>query len=115
METEWQRIPADPESIKSLINSLNCHPVTATVLANRAILTKQDALKFLNPSFSQIRAPFSLKDMEIAVDRIVSAIENKEKIKAIQYIAIFLYLLASMNIKTSFLKIKKIFVFKIST
>lgn len=80
METEWQRIPADPESIKSLINSLNCHPVTATVLANRAILTKQDALKFLNPSFSQIRTPFSLKDMEAAVNRIVSAIENKEKI-----------------------------------
>ena len=80
MKSEWRRISADPESVKSLIKSISCHPITATVLANRAIFSKQAAMQFLNPSFSHIRAPFSIKDMQRAVDRIVFAIEKNEKI-----------------------------------
>ena len=80
MEIEWQQIPTDAESVKLLIKSLDCHPITATVLANRSIFSEQAALQFLNPSFSHIRAPFSLKDMQPAVDRIICAIEKNEKI-----------------------------------
>ncbi len=80
MKSQWRMISSDPELIRSLTDSLNCHPVTATVLANRNIRSRQAAMHFLSPSLAHIRSPFSLKDMDRAVSRIVSAIVNKERI-----------------------------------
>ena len=80
MKKEWRQIPTDLESVNSLVKSINCHQITAAVLINRSIFNKQAALQFLNPSFSHIRSPFAIKDMRRAVDRIISAIENKERI-----------------------------------
>ena len=80
MKKDWQQIPTDLESVNSLIKSINCHPIIAAILANRSISNKQAALQFLNPSFSHIRSPFTLKDIHPAVDRITLAIENKERI-----------------------------------
>ena len=52
----------------------------ATVLANRGITEAEDANRFLNPSLKHLTPPFSIKDMEKAVVRIITAIENNEKI-----------------------------------
>ena len=80
MKPEWQLIPHDPEIVQSLISSLNCHPVTAIILANRGIFSKQEALSFLSPSLGKIRHPFSIKDLPRAVDRVIHALSAKEKI-----------------------------------
>ena len=80
MKPEWQLTSPDPEIIKSLVADLNCHPVIATILANRSILSKQDAMAFLSPSLSKIRHPFEIKDMQKAVDRIVAAIRENQHI-----------------------------------
>ena len=70
----------DPEVIKKLSRQLNYNPITATVLVNRDIITLPDAKRFLNPSLNNLRPPFSLKDMEAAVNRIYKAIVDNEKI-----------------------------------
>ena len=80
MEKHWHRLQPDPEAVKTLSRQLNCNPITATVLVNRDILTLPDAQSFINPSLNNLRPPFSLQDMEAAVDRIYKAIVDHEKI-----------------------------------
>ncbi|NNL41931.1 MAG: single-stranded-DNA-specific exonuclease RecJ, partial [Desulfobacterales bacterium] len=80
MKKDWKILQPDAPSVKNLCDSLKCDPVTATLLINRKIDTPESALKFLNPSFNDIRSPFSIKDMDIAVRRIYKAIKDSEKI-----------------------------------
>ena len=70
----------DPHKVKRLSRRLNCHPVTATVLMNRDIHTVEAAREFLSSSLNNIRPPFSLKDVDIAVNRLYTAIVRKQKI-----------------------------------
>ncbi|MBW1698704.1 MAG: single-stranded-DNA-specific exonuclease RecJ [Deltaproteobacteria bacterium] len=80
MKKEWQVLVPDKTRIHHLSHSLNCHPLIAALLVNRGIVSKTEAMRFLNPSLKQLRPPFSIKDMDRAVDRIASAISRKEKI-----------------------------------
>ncbi len=80
MKKDWQILQPDTQSVKNLCDTLKCGPVTATILVNRKIDTTESALKFLNPSFQDLRSPFSIKDMDTAVRRIYKAIRDSEKI-----------------------------------
>ena len=80
MDKHWHMLQPDPEVIKKLSRQLNYNPITATVLVNRDIITLPDAQSFLNTSLKNLRPPFSLKDMEAAVNRIYKAIVDNEKI-----------------------------------
>ena len=51
----------------------------ATILVNRGITEKNQIEKFLKPKRSDFYSPYGMPDMEIAVKRIMKAIENKEK------------------------------------
>ena len=70
----------DPAVVRELSQKLNCHPVTATVLANRNIKTQSDARHFLSVSLNRLRPPSSLKDTDTAVKRIYDAIIGNQKI-----------------------------------
>ncbi|MBE9544689.1 MAG: single-stranded-DNA-specific exonuclease RecJ [Proteobacteria bacterium] len=80
MKKNWQMQQPDPGVVEKLSRELNYHPLTATVLVNRDIFTLTDAQSFLNISLSDLRSPFSLKDMDAAVNRIHKAIIENEKI-----------------------------------
>ena len=80
MKKHWNLLDPDLEVIEDLTRELNCHPITATVMANRGIVTPADARDFLTISFNKMRSAFSLKDMDAAVCRIYKAITDKEKI-----------------------------------
>jgi single-stranded-DNA-specific exonuclease len=80
MNKHWHMLQPDPEVIKKLSRQLNYNPITAAVLVNRDIITLQDAQSFINSSLNNLRPPFSLHDMEAAVDRIYKAIVDHEKI-----------------------------------
>ncbi|NLM47737.1 MAG: single-stranded-DNA-specific exonuclease RecJ [Epulopiscium sp.] len=54
-------------------------PVTVKVLKNRGINNIDDMVAFLNPDYSGLYNPFLLKDMDKAVNRILTALEKKEK------------------------------------
>ncbi|MCP4352424.1 MAG: single-stranded-DNA-specific exonuclease RecJ [Desulfobacterales bacterium] len=80
MKKQWQILQPDINAVETVRNTLKCNPVTAAILVNRKIATEKDALNFHNPSISNLRPPFSMKDMDIAVSRIYTAITDNEKI-----------------------------------
>jgi len=55
--------------------------LTAALLARRGILTKEDAEKFLNPSYDEhLHDPFLMTDMQKAARRFADAILSRERI-----------------------------------
>ncbi len=70
----------DPDTAARLSDELACHPVIAGLLVRRGITTHHQARAFLDPDLSGLSDPFTLKDMEKAVERIYTAVLNHEKI-----------------------------------
>ncbi|GGF19406.1 single-stranded-DNA-specific exonuclease RecJ [Flavobacterium limi] len=68
------------EKIKHLAQALNVEDFVATLLIQRGIETFEDAKNFFRPSLEHLHDPFLMKDMDKAVARIESAIENQENI-----------------------------------
>lgn len=55
--------------------------LTKQLLFNRGVKTKKEAENFLNPDFvNHLHDPFLLPDMQKAVDRILGAIEKRERV-----------------------------------
>ncbi len=80
MEKKWQILKPDAETVNKLRSGLHCHPITATILANRNLTSAQAASRFVSAPLSEVRTPFSLKDMDVAVQRIYRAIIENENI-----------------------------------
>jgi len=80
MKKHWQILQPDISSVKKISKALKCNPIVASILVNRNIVSVEDAFDFLNPSFNNMRSPFSIKGMNTSVSRIFSAIINNEKI-----------------------------------
>ena len=73
--------PRPCEDIKDLITrELNVSPALAAVLVNRGIDNLYDASAFLNPSMEYLCDPFTMKDMDDAVNKIKASLKNEEKI-----------------------------------
>ncbi|MBF0203553.1 MAG: single-stranded-DNA-specific exonuclease RecJ [Desulfamplus sp.] len=80
MTAKWTIMKANPEATAKISRITGCHETVAQLLVNRGISTPEQAFTFLNPSFQHLTDPFALKDMKKAVERIYTAICNKEKI-----------------------------------
>jgi single-stranded-DNA-specific exonuclease len=81
MNLRWVRKPqADQESVKSLSKELNIHPVLAQMLIQRGHDTFEKAKVFFRPSLDMLHDPFLMKDMDLAVERINTAMAKGEKI-----------------------------------
>ncbi|OGC85591.1 MAG: single-stranded-DNA-specific exonuclease RecJ [candidate division Zixibacteria bacterium RBG_16_43_9] len=81
MELKWE-FPQklDENKCKELSSELGLPPVIGKILINRGYSEPEEARNFLNPSLSDLSDPFMLKDMERGVDRVISALTDKEKI-----------------------------------
>ena len=71
---------ASPEEIDRLSSSININPHLSAVLLQRGIDDFESARKFFRPSPDQLHDPFLMTDMKPAVERIHSAVLNREKI-----------------------------------
>lgn len=80
MRKKWEYSNIDEEKVKKLQEKFNVSNLLATVLVNRNIVDEKDVEIFLNPTRNDFHDPYLMPDMEIAVERIVKAIENKEKV-----------------------------------
>jgi single-stranded-DNA-specific exonuclease len=79
-EKRWKIAQCDPQKIESLQAALRINPVLCSLLVQRGIETFDEAKDFFRPSLSSLHSPFLMKDMQEAVDRIFSAMHQREKI-----------------------------------
>ncbi|MBT8339677.1 MAG: single-stranded-DNA-specific exonuclease RecJ [Desulfatitalea sp.] len=77
---QWKILSPDPNQVQEIQNCLQCHPITAKVLANRKLGATDQIHTYLNPKLGALPDPASLAGMQTAVARIVRAIQGKEKI-----------------------------------
>ncbi len=70
----------DPDKIKHLQDVLNVDEITATLLLQRGIESFEQAKQFFRPNLDDLHDPYLMKDMDKAVERIESAINNHENI-----------------------------------
>ena len=81
METRWiLNKTVDNQQVAEIAKALNIDEHLATLLVQRDITTYDEAKVFFRPALSQLHDPFLMKDMDRAVDRVVQAIDNGEKI-----------------------------------
>lgn len=80
MNKKWEYANANDEKIKEISEKFKINELLATILVNRNIINDDEIKIFLNPTRNDFYDPYSLPDMEIAVERIIKAINNKEKI-----------------------------------
>src|SRR6476469_7516788 len=80
MEKRWKIKTPDEQKSKALAESLKVHPLISRILVGRGIENFEEAKKYFRPDTTQLYDPFLMKDMNLAVDRILVAIDRKEKI-----------------------------------
>ncbi|HUM65440.1 MAG TPA: single-stranded-DNA-specific exonuclease RecJ [Chitinophagaceae bacterium] len=80
MEKRWTIIPGDPDKAEALNRVLKISPVFCKILTQRGITTYDEARDFFRPQLSHLHDPWLMKDMNKAVERILPALENQEKV-----------------------------------
>ena len=80
MNKKWQIYETDEEKVEKLKEKYKINNLLAIILVNRGITDEEEIRQFLKPTRQDFYDPYLMKDMEIAVERIVKAIENQEKV-----------------------------------
>jgi single-stranded-DNA-specific exonuclease len=80
MEKRWKIVESDQAKVEALQKSLSISLPLCNILVQRGFDTFQKAKDYFRPQLSQLHDPFLMKDMEKAVERIVYAIRNDQKI-----------------------------------
>lgn len=80
MNKKWECCEVDEKRVKKLVKEYKISELLAKIIVGRDIDTNEDIPKFLNPTRNDFHDPFLMPDMEKAVERILTAIEKKEKI-----------------------------------
>lgn len=80
MNKKWQIYQIDEAKVEEIAKNYNINKLLATILVNRDIIEQGQIKKFLEPKRNDFYDPYQMPDMEIAVERIMKAIENEEKI-----------------------------------
>jgi single-stranded-DNA-specific exonuclease len=80
MEKRWTILTADEEKVNELQSQLKIHPALCKILVQRGIEDFEAAKKYFRPSLDELHDPWQMKDMDKAVERIIKAVNAKEKI-----------------------------------
>ncbi len=76
----WKVTPENSELQSRLSRELKITPLTAQLLINRGLVDLDTASTFLSPDLRNLHDPFSFKDMEIAVERLIRALKERERV-----------------------------------
>jgi len=80
MVKRWEVKKSDPITVQKLSKDLNVNKIVAHLLALRGIKTFEEAKLFFRPQLSDLHNPFLMKNMELAVERVETAISKNQKI-----------------------------------
>lgn len=76
----WKHLPVKRSTAARITSSLKLHPVIARLLVARGISSEDEAKLFLWPTLEQLHDPLLMADIDIAVNRILKAIQRYERI-----------------------------------
>ena len=76
----WEQATCDPAAVQALVQALDLEPVMARLLCLRGLSTPDLARRFLAPSLDHLHDPWTLTDLRPAADRLLAAVERKERI-----------------------------------
>ena len=79
MNKKWLINEENQEEINRISTKFNINKLLASIIASKE-LKDEEIPTFLNPTRQNFHNPFLMPDMEIAVERILKAIKNQEKI-----------------------------------
>lgn len=81
MEKKWiMKESGDSADVKQLAAKLEVSGSLASLMVQRGITTPAEAQAFFYPGLDSLHDPFLMKDMNIAVERLSSAIKKNEKV-----------------------------------
>ena len=80
MQMQWKILRPERSLVQQIQNRLNCHPITATVLANRNIGSTGRLDRFFHPGLDSLPSPDALTGMQTAIERIIQALDKQENI-----------------------------------
>lgn len=80
MNKRWNVLQVDENKVQSLFEALRIHRALCRILVARGIETFEQARLFFRPDLSHLHDPFLMKDMHLAVSRILSAMAQGERI-----------------------------------
>ena len=80
MNKKWVYNNVDENKVLEIKEKYGLSELLANILVGRNIIEENQIKVFLEPTRNDFYDPFLLPDMEVAVPRIINAIENKEKI-----------------------------------
>ncbi|HEY7728622.1 MAG TPA: single-stranded-DNA-specific exonuclease RecJ [Candidatus Eisenbacteria bacterium] len=74
------RSPAAPERARALARDLEIPETFATLLANRGFSSASEVRSFLEPSMGDLLDAFTMRGMDVAVERLWKAIDHREPV-----------------------------------
>jgi len=80
MQKRWLLKQTDPQAVAQLVETCGVTVVTAAIMATRGLTVPDHASAFLTPSLANMLDPLLLAGMEQAVQRLLSARCNQERI-----------------------------------
>ena len=79
MNKKWEIYKVDEQKVNK-IEQKGINRLLATILSNRGITEDEQIRIYLNPTREDFYNPYLMPDMEKAVDRIIKAIQEKQKV-----------------------------------
>ena len=79
MNKKWEICSQDKNKVQEIAKKYNISELVSSIIINRGMVNENEVRIFLDPKRSDFYDPFLLPDMKTAVDRIISAIKNNEK------------------------------------
>jgi len=80
MQKRWNILSADTNKVIALQQALKINKTLCNILVQRGIDSFEKAKKYFRPSLEHLHNPWLMKDMDKAVERILWAFNNHEKI-----------------------------------
>ena len=80
MEKRWKILNPDKTKVTALQDSLKINYALCSILTGRGFDSYEKARHYFRPGLNDLHDPYLMKDMDKAVQRILSAFEKKEKI-----------------------------------
>ncbi len=80
MNKKWECYEIDENKVSELTKKYGINEILARILVNKGLTQKEEIDLFMNPTRKDFHDPFLMPDMKIVVDRILKAMEDKQKI-----------------------------------